>query len=318
MTLDRLGAGRPGVDALTYVGGFHLSSPGERFGGLSGLAVRDDGGLLAVTDAGAFVWIDLARDGATPVAARLAPMRNASGQGFASKGDVDAEGLALLDGLALVSFEQDHRVMAFDLAACGAAARAAALPGMQGVIASAFESADVPPTGNTGVEALAVTSDGVLLYGVEQLVEGASPVSARAMEEPPVFDLALGPGSPQLTGLDTIGDADGRTFRVYSLHRAPALFGEAISVWETTFGRWIDSSGLPAKLADERTERAAVRYRKTGERKLAGMGALPFNIDNFEGIAARAMPDGRVRLWLVSDDNYSARQRTLLMAFDVR
>jgi hypothetical protein len=39
-------------------------------------------------------------------------------------------------------------------------------------------------------------------------------------------------------------------------------------------------------------------------------------IDNFEGIAAKQMPDGRVRLYIVSDDNFSDSQRTLLMVFD--
>jgi hypothetical protein len=29
------------------------------------------------------------------------------------------------------------------------------------------------------------------------------------------------------------------------------------------------------------------------------------------------MPDGRVRLYVVSDDNFSGKQRTLLMIYDV-
>ena len=40
-------------------------------------------------------------------------------------------------------------------------------------------------------------------------------------------------------------------------------------------------------------------------------------IDNFEGIAAGEMPDGRVRLYVIADDNFSAKQRTLLMVYDV-
>ncbi|MCK0129684.1 esterase-like activity of phytase family protein [Erythrobacter sp. F6033] len=34
--------------------------------------------------------------------------------------------------------------------------------------------------------------------------------------------------------------------------------------------------------------------------------------ENYEGIAARALPDGRVAIWLISDDNLSVMQRTLL------
>ena len=44
--------------------------------------------------------------------------------------------------------------------------------------------------------------------------------------------------------------------------------------------------------------------------------ARPMTIDNFEGLAAVARPDGRVRFYLLSDDNFSTTQRTLLLAFD--
>lgn len=46
--------------------------------------------------------------------------------------------------------------------------------------------------------------------------------------------------------------------------------------------------------------------------------ARPLNIDNFEGLAAAPGRDGRIRFYLISDDNFSAQQRTLLMAFDWR
>jgi hypothetical protein len=46
--------------------------------------------------------------------------------------------------------------------------------------------------------------------------------------------------------------------------------------------------------------------------------APPMTIDNFEGLAAVPRTDGRVRFYLISDDNGSASQRTLLLAFDWR
>ena len=58
---------------------------------------------------------------------------------------------------------------------------------------------------------------------------------------------------------------------------------------------------------------------------MAGDGSLgpvlielkhPGTVDNFEGIAAVATPTG-TRLYLLSDDNFSETQRTLLLAFDV-
>jgi hypothetical protein len=46
--------------------------------------------------------------------------------------------------------------------------------------------------------------------------------------------------------------------------------------------------------------------------------APPMTVDNFEGIAAVPQPDGRIRFYLISDDNAVDRQRTILLAFDWR
>jgi hypothetical protein len=47
----------------------------------------------------------------------------------------------------------------------------------------------------------------------------------------------------------------------------------------------------------------------------------PLTVDNFEGLAAVPAPsaskgDGTIRFYLISDDNFSSSQRTLLLAFD--
>jgi hypothetical protein len=44
--------------------------------------------------------------------------------------------------------------------------------------------------------------------------------------------------------------------------------------------------------------------------------ARPATVDNFEGLAAVPRADGGFRFYLLSDDNASATQRTLLLAFD--
>ena len=46
--------------------------------------------------------------------------------------------------------------------------------------------------------------------------------------------------------------------------------------------------------------------------------AAPFTVDNLEGVAALPQPDGSIRFYLISDDNFSKLQRTLLLAFDWR
>jgi hypothetical protein len=44
--------------------------------------------------------------------------------------------------------------------------------------------------------------------------------------------------------------------------------------------------------------------------------AKPLTVDNFEGLAAVRRPGGATRFYLLSDDNASAGQRTLLLAFE--
>ncbi len=44
----------------------------------------------------------------------------------------------------------------------------------------------------------------------------------------------------------------------------------------------------------------------------------PLTVDNFEGLGAVQRPDGGFRFYLISDDNASPSQRTLLLAFDWR
>jgi hypothetical protein len=44
--------------------------------------------------------------------------------------------------------------------------------------------------------------------------------------------------------------------------------------------------------------------------------AKPLTVDNFEGLAAVPGRDGSIRFYLISDDNFSPSQRTLLLAFD--
>ncbi len=45
--------------------------------------------------------------------------------------------------------------------------------------------------------------------------------------------------------------------------------------------------------------------------------ANPLTVDNLEGVAAVASPNGGLRLYLISDDNFSSAERTLLLAFDL-
>ena len=61
--------------------------------------------------------------------------------------------------------------------------------------------------------------------------------------------------------------------------------------------------------ADEVLPGAILRGRTLAEMK------APLTVDNFEGVDVRAGKDGETLLYLLSDDNFSRSQRTLLLMF---
>ncbi|MDJ0922200.1 MAG: esterase-like activity of phytase family protein [Henriciella sp.] len=267
------------IAGLVFAGAWHLTADNPSFGGLSGLDTLRSGSLLAVSDAGAFVQIGIDPDtGAPDGLGSISYMLGAEGRQLKGKTSADAEGLVFKNGLALVSFERDHRIEAFDLEGCGAAARAARVADLPGQV----EGEDVP--NNRGAEALSF--DDQLFIGFEfrgpkgapttRLMEDGS-LDLSLYERPPAFHLQ--------TGSDLENGGRATVFRAYDPVR-----GNRILVEVTT--------------ADGRT----------GEARLKS----PLPVDNFEGIAFGTNPESQTRIWLISDDNFNPdNQRTLLFAFDV-
>ncbi len=284
------------LSGVEYVAGYHLTSDNPRFGGISGLETLENGSLLSVTDQGDFLWIGLDEfDHLLPVNAQMSVMRDAAGNPYDSKRAADSEGLAVSDGLALVSFEQKHRVEAFDLTTCGGNARASKIfdlvPGEDGVEKLG---------GNQGMEALALTRDGGLILGIEALKDGASQISISPNQSFVDFEHKLSAGGgKKMTGSDylPLNESEGL---LYSLHRHYSpLTGTHIRLLQTSVSLGENdkySLGEPKELL----------YLKP-----------PGISDNFEGIAVRREENGIIRLFIVSDDNFSPKQRSLLLIFNV-
>lgn len=282
-----------GSDALApgmrFLAGWSLVSPDARFGGLSGLEVTRSGHLVAVSDDGGFVWIGLdAEDGFRPVSARIADIRDAEGKPLAGKSRRDSEGLALSqDGLALVSFERDHRVLAFDLEGCGAAARGIPVARWGARVTGLGRAID----DNRGAEALALLPDGRLMAGLEEN-DNNVPVALLPESGEPRFDARLDtPGLLSITGMDALDD------RLFTVHRfyAPGV-GNRIAIRVSRR----DAQGLPVET-----------------RTIASIES-PLAVDNFEGIAVMPAEDGSTLVFVLSDNNFSASQRTLLFVFEWR
>jgi len=300
---------------LTFIASYQLTSSDTRFGGLSGLDLVGDN-LLAVSDAGRFVWIDLARDGITPVSARLAPMRDLSGAAMDTADGAGSEGLAVNGSMAMVSFEGDHRVLAFDIGRCGAAARGAPIVfGDYGLpLREAFADAHIEVGDKDGSEPLAVTNDWYMFAGIERKVGQFNSLSGRPVEAEPEFKLRVGINAPEFAGLDIIPDSRRNgSIRAFLVHRSSATADSSIVITETDMLRYLDPNATTG--GGEMGERARWRFSETGWRELGKLDRLGAT-DSYEGIAARQMSDGRVRLYIISDDDFSGEKRTVLSIFD--
>ncbi len=316
--------------ALRLVGGGELVSSDPHVGGVSGLeasiapsafTARGDVTLSLLTDNAALIQAHILlfqfESGLTPLHGVARALGDESGRALAGKSHADSEGLALTTNLNgetdcfLVSFERRHRASAYcalDSAPPAALRAAGATP----------VTADDLLGDNHGLEALALLPQGMLLAGAERpSLDGAHPLwsltsADRAnpqgpwrVDDGPILALSTaGPGFG-LTGMDA--GPHGGLFVLYR-HWIPAV-GNSVVVGHVSGGQLSHALARTTTRPDATPPVLAPRELL----RLTPQGPLP--TDNFEGIAVTPAPQGGVLIWIVSDDNFRAQQRTLLYAF---
>ena len=288
LTLDPDNPRRTSFGELRYLGGLILRGSDPALGGLSGLAMEPGGGLKAISDQGWWLSARLRREPAgRPLGldqARLGPLLGLDGLPLKGKSRSDAEGLAVWQGGYLVSFERRHRLW-FYPGPLGLAGRPRALS------LPAWLSASPP---NGGVEAVGVLADGRLLL----LAEGRRGASRAAG--------ALGDGRVW----SQIGYPLANGFRPTALAGLP---GGGCLVLERAYSPALGARARVCLVpADQLKPGATPRPRLLAEL------APPLVTDNFEGLAITPAPDGGLLIYLLSDDNFSSLQRTLLLCFQWR
>jgi len=286
------GPGAPsGSSPLAYRGGLVLTSADDRFGGISGLLIRNEGNSIqAVTDTGHWLEADIIYDAEGRLAgisnAAMAPILDTQGRSIAgSKRLGDAEAMTRLpDGTIAVAFERTHRVWTYSLVADGYAAKA-----MPFDISPDLSDA----VNNKGLEALASLPDGSLLalteatMVAEDVIRGwrvtdTGTIDARLRRIPPfdLTDMALLPYGDLLTlerRFSTIGGVGAQMRHIAA-----------------------------ADLVSDGVLEGPVVYRSSaGE-----------TVDNMEGLAVHETKDGTTHVFVVSDDNFNPLQRTLLLMFE--
>lgn len=281
---------------LTFRGGLNMFARSAHFGGYSAIALDQSGTtLLAVSDGGSWMRARLDHDGRRLNGlsdVTLGPILDRDGKPVRSVARQDAEGLALIagdtrNGTALVSFERDHRMMRYPFTP----ERFGPPNGEVPLPKAARSMGD-----NLGLEAIATIRAGRMKGTVVAFSERLKDRNGN------LIGWLIGGRAPgtivvrQLSGFDITGAAGLPDGGLLLLER-----------------RFRYSEGV--KMRIRRIKAADLRRGKliTGEVLLEASDIL--NIDNMEGIAVHRARDGATVMTLMSDDNFSAFQRSLIMQF---
>ena len=277
--------------ALTFRGGLILESSHPDFGGVSGLRVAADGAhVLAVTDKGHWLRARIVYRGKMPIAvadAEMAPILGPDGRPLKSRGWYDTEALAEDGGAVYVGIERVNQVLRFDIAKDGLRARGrpiAVPPGMKLLPNNrSIECLEAAPKGGPLAGTLVSISERGLdtagnLMGF--LIGGAGGVfSLKRTDDFDVSDCAATPDGKLLVLERRFSWAGGLAMRIRSVPFAVIKPGALVDGPELIF---------------------------------ADMGS---QVDNMEGLSVHRDAAGAVVLTLISDDNFSPLQRTLLLQF---
>jgi hypothetical protein len=277
---------------LEFRGGLALTSNSDRFGGISGFRIDADGrNFLAITDRAFWLRGRIVTDGDRPLGvadAEIAPMLGADGKPLNGTRIYDTEALARSNGAVFVAIERVHRLVRFDLGRDGLAARA--LP-----VAGPAAMRGLPS--NQGIESL--------VYVPKPLPLGSSliAISERGLDESGnVRGFLLGGLSP-----GTFSVSRSNEFDITDATLTPS--GDLL-ILERHFSF---SRGVGMRI-----RRVPLTEIKPGA-VLRGTVLIEADnahqIDNMEAIDAHRNAAGETIVMIVSDDNFSPLQRTLLLRF---
>lgn len=268
------------LGTLIYLGGWELNSDDPRFGGISAMHVENDQ-AIALSDAGALMRFTL--PGTSPPQIVIASLPDGPGSA-SSKFDRDSESLAIHGPHAWIGFERHNVVW-----------RYRRKDGRRSAAAAPTAMRYWPRT--MGSEAMVRLSDGRFLIFAEgpRRPDGTSPM--LLFERDPALESSMpvgmhyrAPEGYRITDAAQLPDG-----RLLFLNRSFTLFG-----------------GFTAKLTISDLPKLTAGAVLAG-REIADF-APPATVDNLEALSV-TQERGRTILWIASDDNFLALQRTLLLKF---
>ncbi|MGM4930355.1 esterase-like activity of phytase family protein [Tardiphaga sp. 619_E2_N8_5] len=282
--------------SLQYRSGLVLTSRYKDFGGISGLRLDDKGeGFIAISDKGNWFTGKIAYSSDAMVGiidVEAAPMLGADGRPITARGWYDTESIAVDGPTVYIGLERVHQILKFDFGRDGVRARGEPIPqppGMRKLPSNGSLEAlvmvrrDRFKTSPLAGMLLAISERGLDSAGniAAWIIGGKVPASfsVRRTKNYDISDAALLPSGDLLL-----------------LERKFSLFGDT----GVRIRRILLASIVPEAVIDGPTIFDA---------------DLGYEIDNFEGLDVHVTPEGDTVLTLISDDNFSMLQRTLLMQF---
>jgi hypothetical protein len=280
---------------LEFRGGLVLRSSYRNFGGISAIRVAADGArFIALSDKGWWLRGRIVYEGARPSAiadAEMAPILGADGRPLADRGWYDTESIADDGGTLYVGIERVHQILRFNYGKDGLLARGepiAVPPGMRSL------------PGNKGLEALVFVPKGA---GDKALAGTLIAISERGLDNAGnIIGFLVGGRSP---GTFTV-----KRSAAFDVSDAALLPGGDLLLLERKFS-W--TSGLSVRL--RRIALAGIKPGALVDGAILFEADLGYEIDNMEGLCVHRSTSGETVLTLISDDNFSIIQRTLLLQF---
>jgi hypothetical protein len=278
--------------SLEYRSGLVLTSSFPEFGGLSAIRLDAKGErFVSLSDQGSWftgriVYAGREMTGLAEVEA--APMLGPDGKPITTRGWYDSESLALDGSIAYVGLERVNQILRFDF--------------NEGFTRARSEVVPVPPgvkrlPNNKGLEAMVFVPRGQPLAGT--LIA----LSERGLDQ-------HGNLNAFLIGGPTPGQFAVHRTDNYDISDAVLLPSGDLLILERRFS-WLSGVGI-------RIRRIALKTIAPGA-LIDGPSIFEVDlgqeIDNMEGIDTHVTADGETMLTMISDDNFSPIQRTLLLQF---
>jgi hypothetical protein len=291
-SFDRSDHSRVRFGALEYRSGLVLTSRFPGFGGLSGIRLDAKGErFISFSDkgnwfTGSIVYQGRKMTGLTDVEAT--PMLGPDGKPILTRGWFDSESIALDGPFVYIGLERVNKVLRFDFS--------------KGFTRSRGEVVPLPPAAgklpfNKGLEALVFVPKGMPLAGT--LIA----ISERGLD-------AKGNLIGFLVGGPTPGQFSVRRTENFDVSDAVLLASGELLILERKFS-WLSGLGIRIR----RIALASLAPRAVVDGPSIFEASLGNEVDNMEGIDAHVTSEGDTVLTMVSDDNFSMLQRTLLLQF---